>query len=65
MSYYLETTGDFVEKRVETLEIAQKYTIIAQLQTMKMTMETTGEVSSCRDLEKEQGIVVVRRRTGE
>ena len=65
MSYYLEITGEFVEKRVETLEIAQKHTIIAQQQTMEMTMETTGEVSSRRDLEEEQGVVVVRRRTGE
>ena len=65
MSYYLENTAEFVEKRVETLEIAQKHTIIAQLQTMKMTSETTGEVSSRRDLEEEQGVVVVRRKTGE
>ena len=40
-------------------------TIIAQQQTMELTMETTGEVSSRRDLEEEQGVVVVRRRTGE
>mgnify|MGYP006996128510 CR=1 FL=1 len=46
-------------------KIAQKHTIIAQQQTMEMTMETTGEVSSRRDLEEEQGVVVVRRRTGE
>ena len=65
LSYYLVIIGEFVEKRVETLENCSKTHHYRPQQTMEMTMETTGEVSSRRDLEEEQGVVVVRRRTGE